>query len=244
MTDTPDPPNAAQLLSEIQHSKELKHQPIATPGLDPQLAILREWQAHRLVQTYADLLADPNCRPACEFFLSDIYAPRDFAQRDHDLERIHNFLSRVLPAGTIELLSETVELNRLTNALDHHLLRVLVDRGLLDTITPESYAEAYRICDNYAERVRQIELTRSILIRVGEGARQWVVGAAMKVAKGPAQRAGWVDLYDFLERGRQVFGPMKDVKAFVNSIAQRETCILDLIYAADLDGFMKLARLG
>jgi len=244
MTDTPGPPNASQLLRELQHSEELKHQSIATPGLDPQLALLREWQAHRLSQTYADLLADPTCRPACEFFLSDIYAPRDFSQRDHDLERIHNFLSRILPAGTIELLTETVALNRLTIALDHQLLGVLVDRGLLDTLTPASYAEAYRICDNYAERVRQIELTRSILIRVGEGARHWVVGAAMKVAKGPAQRAGWVDLYDFLERGRQVFGPMKDVKTFVDTIAQREIRILDLIYAADLDGFIKVAGLG
>jgi hypothetical protein len=245
MTDAPRPPNAAQLLSELQHSEELKHQSIATAGLDPPLAMLREWQAHRLARTYANLLADPHYRPACEFFLSDIYAPRDFSQRDHDLERIHQFLSRVLPAYTIQLLSETVELNRMTNALDNRLLRVLVDQlGVADSITPECYAQAYRSCDNYAERVRQIDLTRSILMQVGDGARRRVVSAAMKMAKVPAQRAGWVDLYDFLERGRQAFRHMKDVKTFVDTIAQCEMRILDLIYAADLAGFKKLAGLS
>ena len=100
MTDAPRPPNAGQSLSDLQHSDELKHQPAPRPAYPRSLAMLRAWQANRLAHTYADLLADPHDRPACEFFLSDIYAPRDFSQRDHDLERIHTFLSRVLPAAT------------------------------------------------------------------------------------------------------------------------------------------------
>jgi hypothetical protein len=244
MTDTPNPPTAAQLLAELQRSEELKHQPITPAGLTPALAMLRGWQAQRLAQTYADLLAEPQFSPACQFFLSDIYAPRDFSQRDHDLERIYKFVARVLPAQTILLLTETVELNRLTSALDDGLLRVLVDQlGVTDTLTPELYAEAYRRCDNYAERVHQIELTRSVLMQVGEGARHVVVGAALKVARLPAQRAGWVGVYDFLERGRQAFKPMKDARTFVDTIAQRELGCLDRIYASDLQGFKDLARL-
>jgi hypothetical protein len=232
-------------LSDLKHAEDLEHHSIAALGLDPQLATLRRWQTRRLVGTYADLLADPHCRPACELFLSDIYAPRDFSQRNHDVERIHEFLARILPAETIRLLTQTVELNRLTIALDNRLLRVLVDQlGVTDTITPESYAQAYRACDNHAERVRQIDLTRSILIEVGEGARRWVVGAAIKMAKVPAQQAGWGELHDFLERGRQAFGKVKDVRAFVDTIAKREMRILDLIYAGDLEGFRKLAGLS
>lgn len=104
MTDAPRSPNAVQLLRDLQQSDDLKHQPTAAAGLPAQLAMLRAWQADRLAHTYADLLADPHDRPACEFFLSDIYAPRDFSQRDHDLERIHQFLARVLPAATIHSL--------------------------------------------------------------------------------------------------------------------------------------------
>ncbi|HET9702263.1 MAG TPA: hypothetical protein VFP70_15220 [Burkholderiales bacterium] len=245
MTHTAGRPSAAKFLNDLKHADDLEHHCIAAQGLDPQLATLRAWQARRLAGTYADLLADPNCRPACELFLSDIYAARDFSQRNHDVERIHEFLARILPAETIRLLTETVELNRLTIALDNRLLRVLVDQlGVTDNITPEVYARAYRGCDNYAERVRQIDLTRSVLIEVGEGARRWVVGVAMRMAKLPAQRAGWGDLVDFLERGREAFGTVKDVRAFVNAIAQRERRILDLIYAADLEGFKRLSGLS
>jgi hypothetical protein len=245
MTDAPKPPNAVQLLSDLQHSEELKHQPSAANGLHPQLAMLRAWQANRLARTYADLLADPHYRPACEFFLSDVYAPRDFSQRNHDLERIHKFLSRVLPVATIQLLTETVELNSLTNALDDHLLQVLVSQlNVTDAITADLYAEAYHTCDNRAERVRQIDLTQSILRQVSEGARLLVVGVAMKMAKIPAQSAGWLEMYDFLERGYQAFRQMKDPKHFVEVIAQREMGLLDLIYADDVAGFKKLAGLS
>jgi hypothetical protein len=244
MMKAPKPPNPAQLLDDLQHSAELKYQPVAAAGLDPQLALLRGWQADRLTHTYADLLGNPHYSPACEFFLNNVYAPTDFSQRDHDLERIYKFLSRVLPAQTIQLLTETVELNSMTNRLDDRLLHVLVDQlGVVDALTPELYAEAYRICDNYAERVRQIELIRSILTQVGEGARLLVVGAALKLAKVPAERAGWTDLYSFLEQGRHAFGRMKDVKTFVDTIARREMQLLDLMIAADAQGFRKLAGL-
>jgi hypothetical protein len=118
------------------------------------------------------------------------------------------------------------------------LVRALVDQlGVKDTLTPELYAEAYRICDNYAERAHQIDLTRSILMQVGEGARLIVVGAAMKIAKVPAQRAGWGEPYDFLERGHAAFKQLRDVKTFVGTIAQRERRILDQIFSGNPDPF-------
>src|SRR5512135_1874317 len=98
MSDASKPPSAMQLLHDLQHSEELKHQAHAADVLHPQLAMLREWQADRLAHTYADLRADRHYGPACEFFLSDIYAARDFSQRDQDLERIHDRLSHILPA--------------------------------------------------------------------------------------------------------------------------------------------------
>jgi hypothetical protein len=244
MSSASKPPSAVQLLHDLQHSEELKHQPYASDGLHPQLAMLREWQANRLARTYADLRADPHYGPACEFFLSDIYAARDFSQRDHDLERIHQFLSHVLPATTIQLLTATVELNSLTNTLDNDLRQVLIDQlGVTDAITAELYIEAYRLCDNQAERVHQIDLIQSILRQVSKGARHAVVGTALKMAKAPAQHAGWGNVYDFLKRGYLAFRQMKDATIFVEAIGQRETSILDRIYAADMTGFKQIAGL-
>ena len=81
------------------------------------------------------------------------------------------------------------------------------------------------------------------MLEVGAGARLLVVGAAMKLAKIPAQRAGWTDLYDFVDQGRRAFPRMRDAKTFVDTITQRETNLLDLMYAGDIQGFRELAGL-
>jgi hypothetical protein len=238
MTDKPRPPDVARLLRDLQSSDELRHQPVAAAGLDPHLALLRQWQSDRLAQTYADLLDNKQFSAACQFFLSDIYAPRDFTQRDHDVERLHAWLSRVVPASMLKLLTDVVELNALSNALDQRLVRQLVEAlGVTDRLSPELYAEGYRQCDNYADRTRQIDLIAEVVGQVGEGARHRMVGAAVKLVQGPAKRAGWLELYGFLERGYAAFRPMRDVKLFVDTIRERETRILDQIYARSPDPF-------
>jgi len=238
MSDQPKRADGARLLYDLQHRAELQQQPVAGVALDPQLALLRTWQSQRLARTYADLLVDPHAGPACRFFLSDIYAPRDFSQRDHDIERIYAFLVRVLPPHTLRLLSEVIELNRLTNALDNALCRVLVNQlQVTDSITPEQYAAGYRLCDNYDERVRQIELITQVLRQVGAGSRLAVVGLAMKLARGSALRAGWVELYDFLARGYAAFKQLRDLPSFVGTIGERERRILDQIFAGNPEPF-------
>jgi hypothetical protein len=234
MTSYDKLPDAARLLHDLQHNDALQHQPVAEGGLDPQLALLRTWQAQRLAQTYADLLDDPSSRPALCFFLSDLYAPRDFSQRDYDIERIYTFLAQVLPAQTLHLLTDIVALNRLTTELDLDLCRVLVGQlGVTDTITAAQYAEGYRICANYAVRLHQLDLITTVLARVGVGAHQPIVGLAMKLAWLPAQRAGWGELYDGLKRGYAAFRQLRDVPTFVDTIAQRERRLLDQIYAGN-----------
>lgn len=207
-------------------------------GLDPQLALLRAWQAGRLAQTYADLLEQPASRPALRFFLSDLYAPRDFSQRDHDIERIHTFLGQVLPARTLHLLTEIITLNHLTTALDHDLCQVLVRRlGVTTAITTVQFAEGYRLCANYDARAHQIDLITTVLAHVGQGSRRPVVGLAMKLAQLPARQAGWGELYDGLRRGYDAFRQLRDVPAFVGTIAERERRILDRLYAGDAEPF-------
>jgi hypothetical protein len=232
------PPDPTRLLHDLEHSDELGPQTVAGAELDPQLALLRVWQSGRLSRTYADLLADKHYGPACRFFLGDIYAPRDFSQRDHDIERIYAYLSRVVPAQMLQLLTDTIELNELTNQLDRALLRALIDKlGVTDTITPQLYAQSYRVCDNYADRKYQIDLTTRLLKEVAEGARLAVVGLAMKVVHGPAERAGWGELYDFLDRAYAAFKQVRDAKPFVRTIQQREMHILDQIFAGEPDPF-------
>jgi len=57
MTDAPRPPNSAQLLGDLQPSAELRYQPVAKVGLDPQLGMLRGRQPYRLARNAPPRLA-------------------------------------------------------------------------------------------------------------------------------------------------------------------------------------------
>jgi hypothetical protein len=234
------PKEFIHLLNALQHRQEAQRVAVDGVSLDPQLAMLRQWQTERLTNTYSDLLADEEYRSACLFFLSDLYAPRDFSQRNHDAEYIYNLLSRFLPEDMLALLADAIRINQLTSQLDHTLLKVLVDDlGATETITPQLYARAYRLCDNYAERKEQITLLTRTLQEAAEGARNPLFAVSLRLVRGPAQRAGWFELYDFLERGYLACKPMQNVDAFVGTIQRREMEILDKIFADDEETFVQ-----
>ncbi len=226
------------LLEPLLDVGKLKHQTVAGAPLDPKVLMLLTWQADRLARTYADLLAQPRYRPACLFFLEDIYAPRDFSQRDYDMEQMHDFMRRFMPPAMLYPLTLTIKLNLLTHELDQRLLDVLMNQlGVTDTITAALYAEAYRRCDNYDARVRQIDLIIEIGQRLGDLVRSPLTAAMVNVAKGPARAAGWGELVDFLEHGYFAFKHMKGARYFLETVRQRELDILDRIYASDPDPF-------
>ena len=123
MPEIVSPKEFIHLLSELQHREEAQRQAIDNTMLDPQLASLRQWQSERLARTYTDLLNDKQYRSACLFFLSDIYSPRDFSQRDQDAEHLYNLLSRFVPQAMLRLLADAIRTNQLTDQLDRALLR-------------------------------------------------------------------------------------------------------------------------
>jgi hypothetical protein len=222
----------------LRDFQQLKRHPVEGKPLDPKIALLRTWQSERLMRTYADLLADPRYRPACLFFLNEVYAPRNFSQRDRDMETVHDALQHILPDALIRPLAMTVELHQLTETLDQRLIEVLTGQlGMTDTITPALYAEAYRICDNYDERVRQIDLVHQIGSLLDGTVRSPLTGAMLAVSKGPARAAGWGELTDFLENGYRVFKHMRGARHFLDTVREREKQILDRIYASDPDPF-------
>ena len=203
-----------------------------------ELTILREWQANRLRETYDDLLHSKKYGRASQFFLTDIYGTKDFSQRDADAENAYNSMRKYLPDRLLTTLGKAIELNALTQQLDLQLLDVLVNQlGMRDELTAVSYAEAYRICDNYDARAYQIDL----LMELGDGLDKLIripmVGMILRAARRPANRAGWGELQDFLERGFAAFKQMGKAKPFLKIVEERERAILENIFASRPDPF-------
>lgn len=231
MTTQPSAGDAARLLHQLKKSINSGHQPQPEKSLPSQLLLLYTWQSERLARTHADLLTHPQYAPAARFFLSDVYAPQDFTQRDYDIERMYAFMLKFLPAPLLKPLSRAIELNTMTRELDHSLSDTLVNQlGVTTQISEAQYAEAYRICDNYDTRVRQIEMIVEIGKDLSRIAHLPLIAFAIRMAKRPAHKAGWHQMQSFLERGLSAFKSMKTPYEFLEIISTRERKILDQIY--------------
>lgn len=201
-------------------------------GLSPQMAQLRQWQVDRLTQTHGDLLRSQRYGRACQFFLTDIYGARDFNQRDADAENVYNTMRKYLPDRLLVTMGKAIQLNRITEKLDNHLLQVLVNElEMNESLTAEQYAAAYRRCDNYAEREKQLAMVMDTGRGVDNLTRIPMIGMVLRAARGPATRAGWLELQEFMERGYAAFKEMKGADQFLAIVEQRERRILDQIFA-------------
>jgi hypothetical protein len=225
--------HASMLLEQIQRGKAQRLKQEAEAGLASRMPLLRKWQSDRLSATYADLLAHKRYQPATAFFLSDLYGPNDFSQRDDDIERLFSTLVKVLPDYLIHTAAYAAQLNALSAELDFALLSVLVkELKITETITPAAYAEAYRRCDNYGPRKHQIALLRMMGEDLDTIVFRPLVYNTVRMLKIPALLAGFSALQNFLERGFNAFHHMQGADKFIGTISGRETLILDRIYAS------------
>jgi hypothetical protein len=230
MTEKSEQHDPVAIIGQIWRNEMGERQRAGEEELDPNLLTLRRWQSERLAQTHGDLLQSERFGPACRFFLTDIYGPRDFSQRDQDLLQVYNAMKPFLPRRIVETMKLTVDLNAMTGRLDNALCRVLFEEMGVKEISGENYAEAYRRCDNYDERMRQIDMIVDLGQHLDTLSRSRFVSVTLRLARGPAHLAGWAELQDFLERGFRSFKHMKGADPFLNAIERREKEILDRIY--------------
>lgn len=222
---------AARLLEDYIRNDASLREPELSPGSEAVQRSLERWQRERLVRTYADLRRHRRYGPAVEFFLNDLYGPKNFQLHEHHFEHIYPVMVRLLPSDVLNTVAQAVEFDVLTRKLDMEMLRVLVeDLGVTNGISEDAYAEAYRRCDNYDRRLRQIELVREVGGDLDQLVHKRFVYAALRLARRPARLAGLGDLQDFLERGFNAFRNMQGADELTSTIVQREKTILDRIY--------------
>jgi hypothetical protein len=215
----------AGLKRHLQKLRSLRGDHRATPA---RLKELKRWQSERLAATYSDLSAQPRYREATRFFLHDLYGPKDFSHRDEAMLRILPAMARLLPRSAVETASLAIELEALSEDLDHRVAAALAP----GPITAASYAEANRQACSQEERERQIELIQAVGSRLEELVRKPLVLKTLQLMRGPAKAAGLSDLQDFLERGFCAFRAMRGAGDFLAALRERETEIIEEIYSA------------
>jgi hypothetical protein len=234
--------NRHELLDRIRHTlarlTALRHSAMQSAQRTEQRRALRAWQSERLARTHADLLRDPRYANAARFFLSDLYGPADTTGRDEEMERAIPRLAPLLPLGALQSLALAVELDALTEELDSRLLDALQQRmpGTVE-IDPERYADAYRAAGTREERREQVKLVDSIGRLLDRVSHRPMIQTALELSRGPARLAGLSAVQDFLERGLEAFRGMRGAEVFLEVIRQRETAIMERLFAGVLAPF-------
>lgn len=222
--------SALALIDEIAVTREILER---QPRRLAEFRALQRWQSERLQSTYADFAADARYAAALEFFVNDLYGPHDFQRRHGDLRKVLQQWQRLLPERALQAAMYALQLEALTQTLD------LAVVAALDGAQPTaaSYATAYRRADRRVDRQRQIWLImaagRALDGLIGAPA----IGIALRAARLPARILGVATLQNFLERGYRAFKKMGGAAELLRAIEQRETAILQRLFAGSSDPF-------
>lgn len=234
VADKQDPATRIRVL--LDEARKLRES--MTPGstFAQDRILLRAWQAERLAQTYGDLLQDPRYCPATQFFLEDLYGPKDYAVRDEGVGKVIRSMTRLLPAEALEVLAMALELDVISERLDLKLAQELrsKQRELKAPlmISPTAFARAYRTCDNREARMQQIDLIVEIGEEVDRLTQKPMIETTLSLMRTPARLMGLGELQMFLERGFKAFRHMDGADEFLATIEDRERRIAEQLFAA------------
>jgi len=220
------------LLAGLDRAAELRTRVAEDAAFGDRRLLLRAWQAARLARTHRDLLESRRFHDATQFFLTDLYGPRDLSRHVDEVRRLVPVMTSVLPDWGLATVAHAMELNVVSESLDGAMVEALGEKAA--DIDDALYAAAYRAADRAKDRERQIDLIALLGQALDKLAQTRFIGMTLMLMRTPAQLAGLGELQAFLERGYAAFGAMRGgAGEFVSTIVARERAISRAIFAGD-----------
>jgi len=210
---------------------------ICAPGFTlDSFTLLQQWQRERLASSYSDLRSQPGCRPACDFFLSELYGGLDFTERDQDMEKVMPVMIRFLSDKILMSLADAFELQAISLEFDLEMAEILRVQGLRK-LNDASYGAVYRRCNNRPLRERQIRLIRQLGLDLARLVHRRFMMQLVRLLRGPAHATGFGKLQVFLEDGLGAFKKLDDPKLFIDTIYQRESQSMQKLFDGEKHPF-------
>jgi len=225
------PADSQSILEQLALVEHERQQRAAAPSLAASVLRLKHYQQLRFERSYADLLADERYAPAAQFFLEELYGPRDFSERDAQFTRVVPALVRLFPQEVVDTVETLSRLHALSEALDTAMARHLRD-GAVDR---PAYTLAWRQVGRVEDREYQVELILAVGRSLDRLTRKPLLRQGLQLMRGPARSAGLSALQTFLERGFDAFRTMRGADQFLATIAARERAIAAALFAG-MDG--------
>ena len=197
---------------------------------------LQSWQRQRLAESYSDLSSQASYRPACEFFLDDLYGGLDFLERDQDVAKVMPVMVKFLPGRFLVAMADAFELQAISLEFDMSMVAQM-DSANVTKLSTATYAQTYRSCGDRPLREKQIQIMQELGHELAQLAHKPFVTQLIRLMRGPANAAGFKALQSFLEAGVISFRKLDDPAYFINTIYAREWLSMQKLFAGEADPF-------
>jgi hypothetical protein len=197
---------------------------------DPAYRYLKQFQCDRLWNTYEDFIARPRYESACRFFFDRLYSTEDTHERDEAFLKIYDTARRYLGGEVVDSMSKLIDLQKLTLVLDSKILEVMRSKDMPFDFDMVQYELAYRLSDNYDDRVEQVELLDFTMRLVHSISHRLGIGLVLKGLKAASFLTGDTRMVDFLQDGYYAFKDIPDIGELATNMWDREMHRLDRIY--------------
>jgi len=216
-----------KIIQDLQETEQM-HRLVIQQSLTENIRALQAWQTKRLLVTHEDLWHSKRFKPAMQFFIDEIYGPKDFSQRDMELARVVPKMAKVLPNKGLKSLQAALRLNSLSLELDIALAQKLGN----EEINRNNYFVCYRQADNQSKREEQIQLLEDLGLDLAQVVKVTGISALLMLSRKPAKAAGVDSLHRFLENGFKSFKKLGEVHDFIDPIISRERALMHSLFTA------------
>jgi hypothetical protein len=168
--------------------------------------------------------------PFSEFFATEIYSARDFTERNESFRRLAQQFKHVLGDEIYTGLVRLLDLHSLTDRLDDLMADALRAAGTPLKFTEAQYEDAYRVLDNYDERLLQIDLIVECLQFTHHVSQMTLITFVLKSAKIAVGLFSKDRVVELLEHACATLRNIKNVDYLIGEIRDREVARLDRIY--------------
>jgi len=190
------------------------------------------YQVARMRSTHEVLFGSPRYQPLCEFFLADLYGPREIgSSRAAAVHSLVDMLKPILPGWIHDGGLGLIELHSLSEQLDDRLARTLLSHGGSVGFSKAEFEPAYLACDDYEDRLRQIALSAASTRFGHRLARDPSIVRLVRLARGLRGLQRLESLLAMLERGFRAFRQADDIDTFVEAMRVGETSYVNHVYA-------------
>ncbi|MBV1884275.1 MAG: hypothetical protein KUG82_21720 [Pseudomonadales bacterium] len=214
---------------DLQRYRSLRRHLDERSEFNRRLNRVQAFRQQRMRINHDALFSDPHDRRVMEFFLLEMYAGLDLSQVGSNFEKAIKLALKLV--SNPELVSATLEYSVLAAELDELLVAVLFENMKVKEITADNYINANRLANSYENRIRQIELIKSLTLDLDKNSKSRLVYSAFKIAKGPAKLGGLGDMYGILAKGYEAVRYVKSPERLVAAMMDIEMRLLTEMFA-------------